>query len=313
MNETADRSAAAALREAALDPRRNAYRPDLADEALRSKVKAERYVTGEPATILRSSVPLRKEPVVTAAFETEALFGEAVRVFDTSADGWAWVQLIADRYVGYVPADTVVYGLPAATHRVRSTGTFIYPVPDIKSPPLLHLSLNSAFEVVETSDRFYRIGTGGFVIARHVAPIEWADRDFVDVAERFLGTPYLWGGKTRVGLDCSALIQLSLAACGIDAPRDSDLLRAEVGEAIDVPAGLAVGEGIEALQRGDIVFWPGHVGVMADSVMLLHANAHHMAVAIETLPEAAKRIKAATGHDVGTIKRLPRLTRSAAI
>jgi cell wall-associated NlpC family hydrolase len=284
-----------------LDPRRHAYRPDLADEALRGKVLAPRYTKGEAATILRTSVPLRKQPVYTAPFETEALFGEAATIFD-SAEGWAWVQLAGDRYVGYVPADALVMGLPPPTHRVKSTGTFIYPEPEIKTPPLLHLSLNSAFAVASSSDRFYELSTGGFVVARHVAEIGWRDRDFVEVAERFLGTPYLWGGKSRIGIDCSGLIQVAMQACGFNPPRDSDLQRAEIGIDVMVPADL------DGLQRGDIVCWPGHVGIMADGVMLLHANAHHMAVAIEPLPEAAARIKASTGKDVSAIRRVSGLT-----
>lgn len=287
------------------DPRRHAYRPDLADEALRGRVVAERYTAGQAATVFRASVPLRKEPVASAPFETEALFGEGVTIFDTSPDGWAWVQLATDRYVGYLPADTLAFGLAAPTHRVKSTGTFVYAVPEIKSPPILHLSLNASFALADTGDRFYQLATGGYIIARHVAEIGWRDRDFVEVAERFLGVPYLWGGKTRIGLDCSGLVQISLAACGIAAPRDSDLQRAEMGDEIAVPADL------DGLERGDIVFWPGHVGILADGVMLLHANAHHMAVAIEPLPEATARIKAATGHDIACIRRLQSLTRVA--
>ena len=285
----------------ALDPRRNAVRDDLASAGLRGKVEAPRFVEGTQAMIARAAVPLRKVPVASAALETEALFGETVRVFDT-ADGWAWVQLDGDRYVGYLPADTLSTAVKLASHRVKATGTFAYAVPDIKSPPIMHLSLNARLSVAETVDRFYRLEGGGYVIARHVAGLDWTDRDFAEVAERFLGTPYLWGGRTRIGLDCSALVQLSLQACGITCPRDSDMQRAELGEPVEAPADF------EGLQRGDLVFWAGHVGIMSDSVMMLHANAHAMSVAFESLPEAAARIKAASGGGIEAIRRLPALT-----
>jgi cell wall-associated NlpC family hydrolase len=291
----------------ALDPRRHPFRPDLAAEVLRGRVDAPRYAAGVPATVLRAAVPLRKVPDAKAGFTTEALFGEAVTIYDT-ADGWAWLQLARDRYVGYVPADTLAADIPTPTHRVKATGTFVYGTPEIKSPPILHLSLNASFAVDESNERFYRLATGGYVFARHVAEIGWHGRDFVEVAERFLGTPYLWGGKTRIGLDCSGLVQVSLQACGIEAPRDSDMQRSELGSEIAIPT---IGEthDLEGLQRGDLVFWPGHVGIMSDGVMLLHANAHHMAVAIEPLPEAASRIKSASGSDIAVIRRLPALSR----
>ena len=281
---------------ASLDPRRNAYRPDLAAESLRGLVEAPRYVTGSPAQIARASVPLRKAPVATAAFETEALFGELATVYDV-ADGWAWVQLAADGYVGYMPADALTADIMASTHRVKTMGTFVYAVPDIKSPPLLHLSLNAGLAVTGMDERFYQLATGGYVIARHVAEQSWRDRDFVEVGERLIGTPYLWGGRTRIGLDCSALVQLSLTACGVQAPRDSDMQRAELGEAIPVP------DDLEGLIRGDLLFWAGHVGIMSDAIMLLHANAHHMAVAFEPLPEAVARIKG-TGSEIVAVKRM---------
>ena len=283
-----------------LDPRRNAFRPDLAAEALRGRVDAPRFEAGRSGRIARPVVPLRKVPQPSAALETEALFGEPLTVFEV-AGGWAWVQLAGDGYVGYLPADTVTYELQPATHKVKAIGTFLYAVPEIKSPPLMHLSLGAQLAVTETEDRFYRLATGGYVISRHVAELGWADRDFVEVAERLLGAPYLWGGKTRIGLDCSALVQLSLAACGIAAPRDSDMQRDELGEAVLIP------DDLEGFQRGDLMFWPGHVGIMSDGIMLLHANAHHMAVAIEPLPEAAARIQG-TGSALVAVKRLPSRT-----
>ena len=279
-----------------LDPRRNAFRAGLAAESLRGLIDAPRFVKGSPAQIARASVPLRKTPVASAGLETEALFGERVQVYDV-AEGWAWVQLEADRYVGYLPADTLTPDVKAATHRVRSIGTFVYAVQDIKSPPILHLSLNSQLCVVETAGPFFQLASGGYVVSRHVAEAGRGERDFVSVAERFLGTPYLWGGKTRIGLDCSALVQLSLNACGIAAPRDSDMQREELGETVPVP------EDLEGLQRGDLLFWNGHVGIMADGIMLLHANAHHMSVSIEPLPEAVARIKS-TGSEIVAVKRL---------
>lgn len=285
-----------------LDPRRHAYRADLADDRLRGMIEASRFVAGTLAQIARAAVPLRKTPVASVGFETEALFGEMVTVYDV-ANGWAWVQLANDGYVGYLPADSLTGSLHEATHRVKAIGTFVYAVPDIKSPPLMHLSINAQLAVSGSDDTFYHLASGGYVFARHVAEMGWRDRDFVEVAERLLGTPYLWGGKSRIGLDCSALVQVSLAACGIAAPRDSDMQRAELGVSVDIPTDLETG-----LQRGDLLFWPGHVGIMADGVMLLHANAHHMAVGIEPLPEAQARIAAVGGALAAVRRMLPMVT-----
>ena len=288
----------------AFDPRRNAVREDLASAALKGKVSAAAFTEGTPAQVARAAVPLRRSPAASAAFETEALFGETLRVFDT-ADGWAWVQLDLDGYVGYVPANTLVPDIVTSTHRVKATGTFVYAEPGMKSPPVQHLSLNARLAVVETVERYSRLATGGYVVSRHCAELAWQERDFVDVAERFLGTPYLWGGRTRIGLDCSALVQLSLMASGFDAPRDSDMQRDELGTHVQIPADF------EGLQRGDLIFWPGHVGIMSDGVMLLHANAHHMLVVNEPLPEASARITSAGGGEITAIRRLPGLTAGA--
>jgi cell wall-associated NlpC family hydrolase len=287
----------------ALDPRRNAFRSDLAALSLRGQVVATRYAAGTVRQVIRPAVPLRREPNPALGLETEALYGEMLKVFD-DAEGWAWVQLQRDRYVGYLPSSALAGDVMPPSHRVKALGTFIYPAADIKTPPIMHLPLNAEVRVAEWGERFCHLERGGFVITRHLAERDRFERDFVDVAERLIGSPYLWGGRTRIGIDCSGLVQMALEASGISAPRDTDMQAAELGEAIPVP------DDLEGLQRGDLVFWKGHVGIMADGVMLVHANAHHMAVAVETLPEAVVRI--GKEQPITTIRRLPGLTRAPA-
>ncbi len=283
-----------------LDPRRNAIRPDLAALSLRGQVVSPRYSAGIVRQVARPAVPLRREPSPAVGLETEALYGELLKVFD-EVDGWAWVQLQKDRYVGYLPSSTLTGDVVPTTHRVKALGTFIYPSADIKTPPIMHIPLNSGVRVAEWGERFCRLENGGFVITRHLAERDRFERDFVDVAERLIGSPYLWGGRTRIGIDCSGLVQMALEAAGISAPRDTDMQMTEIGDAVPIPHDL------EGLQRGDLVFWKGHVGMMADGVMLVHANAHHMAVAVETLPEAVERISK-QGTPIAAIRRLGKLS-----
>ncbi len=211
-----------------LDPRRTVYRRDLAAKSLYGKVSVPRYAQPVPAQVVRSAVPLRDQPSLSRGFLTEALYGELVDVYE-ERDGWAWIQLKRDRYVGYVPADSLTQNIVEPTHRVRALGTFVYPSPDIKTPPVMHLSLNAQVRIVGANETFCALEAGGFVVARHVTETGRFARDFVEIAERFIGTPYLWGGRTRMGIDCSGLVQVSLEAAGMKAPRDTDMQQAELG------------------------------------------------------------------------------------
>ncbi len=277
-----------------LDRRVNAFRPDLADERLRGRVEAERFVAGTLRRIASASTPIRRAARSDGPIDSEALHGEIVRVFEETMEGWAFVQLATDDYVGYVSSDALGALEPAPTHRVSALRTFVYPEADLRKPPLGLLpfgaSLVLAGEAVTRGTPYCLLPGGmGAVFATHVAPVDAEPAlDFVAVAERFLETPYLWGGRTSLGLDCSALVQLSLAAAGIKAPRDSDQQAASLG---DVLADGLDGE----RQRGDLVFWPGHVGILADAETLLHASGYQMEVVAEPLDEAVARIAASAG------------------
>jgi cell wall-associated NlpC family hydrolase len=281
------------------DPRRHAYRADLADARLKGLIEAERYVQGEPRQVVAPALPLRREPRRDSILETETLKGETVTVFAES-EGWAWVQIDRDLYVGYMPSDGLSASIIEPTHRIAALRSYVFPEPDAKSPPLALLSLNALFTVEAEEGKFLALEDGGYVFARHTLPAGEVVRDAVDVAEKFLGTPYLWGGRTSLGLDCSGLVQLAFEAAGYNAPRDADMQAEELGEP------LAWKLGVE-LRRGDLVFWEGHVGIMTSPTDLIHANAHHMAVEIEPLGEARERIKTATGSEVIGVRRLPQI------
>jgi hypothetical protein len=278
----------------ALDPRLTPARPDLAAAHLKGRVEAARFVEGIECEVRDESAPLRREPAPDASLDTEALRGERVTVYETNEEGWCWGQLAADGYVGWLPANALATPGPAATHKVAVLRTLAFPGRSIKLPPVAAFSLGCRIAVIREEPPF-AVTSSGHVPARHLAPLDTAEPDFVAVAERFLGVPYLWGGKTSLGIDCSGLVQIALTAAGIACPRDSDMQERALGEAIAAdPADL---------RRGDLVFWKGHVAIVRDGETMLHANAFHMAVAAEPIAEAAARI-AAGGSPITAIKRL---------
>jgi cell wall-associated NlpC family hydrolase len=267
-------------------PRLTPARPDLAARYLEGKIAAGRFADGVAREVIEPTVPLRRLPSPEALLDTEALRGERVTVYETSEEGWAWGQLDADGYVGFIPANGLAAPGPAPTHRVSALRTLVFPTPSLKLPPIGALPLGARVAVLRTESRFALTASGGYVPAQHLSPVNSREPDFVAVAERFLGTPYLWGGKTGLGLDCSGLVQVALTACGIRSPRDSDMQVAALGEVV------AHGP----LRRGDLIFWKGHVAIARDETTMIHANAFHMAVAIEPIEQAIARIRATAGE-----------------
>jgi len=280
----------------AFDPRVTPARPDLAAKHLEGKIQAARFVEGRPCEVIEPQAPLRRAPSPDAPLETEALKGERVTVYEMTDEGWAWAQLADDSYVGFMPANAISDPGPAPTHKVAALRTLVFPGPSIKLPPTETLALGCRVGVAQFEEPFAVTVTGQYLPSRHLAPIGARETDFVCVAERFLDTPYLWGGKTNFGIDCSGLVQVSLGACGIACPRDSDMQERTVGEPISPTIDLS------QLARGDLLFWRGHVAIVRDSSSLIHANAFHMAVTIESIAVATTRIRAG-GYELTSVRR----------
>lgn len=270
------------------DKRITPARADLAAAHLKGKVEAPRYVEGEKRSICVGRASLRTEGDFGATQATELLHGEIFTVYDQQGD-WIWGQAESDLYVGYLFHMDAgpVFSTNATVSALMAP---VFSEADLKTPLYDKLPLNSRVKAEELDGVYVNIGYG-FLHKRSLAP--QMEKDFVTIAQRFLGVPYVWGGKTQAGLDCSGLIQTSLQVVGKAAPRDTDMMEKALGDAV----------ALSDLRRGDLVFWKGHVGVMLDAQSLLHANAFHMEVAVEPLTEAMARIEPVAGP-VTKVKRL---------
>jgi cell wall-associated NlpC family hydrolase len=285
------------------DPRLTPARPDVAAKHLEGKVEAARFVAGEEFEISGALAPLRRAPSSDAELLTQALKGEHVTIYDRNSEGWAWGQLNSDGYVGWLPDQALKKPAGQPTHKVAALLTLAFPGPSIKLPPVETLAMGSLLTVRRDEGSFAVTGEGWYLPRQHLGPIEHHASDFVAVAEMFVGTPYLWGGKSSLGVDCSGLVQISLAAAGVTCPRDSDMQQEGLGQALDR-------NDRKNLRRGDLIFWKGHVAIARDAETIVHANAYHMATKIEDTREAITRIKA-SGSGVAAIKRLSQAASSA--
>lgn len=281
-----------------LDHRQHPYRDDLAAAYLEGHVTAERYLPGERRRMTVGVADLRRHPAPDAPLDSQLLAGEVITVYDQKS-GWAWVQNDTDGYVGYLEDGVFEDSLPEPTHSVTALRSFVFPDPDLKCRPLDLLSFSSPVSATdeEPTNGFLPLVGGGWIYAKHLSPVDDLATDYVETALAFLGTPYFWGGRSSVGLDCSALVQLALARAGIACPRDSDQQEATIGEALPVE---------EPAQRGDLLFSAGHVAIALDAERVVHANAYAMAATIEATGDLAARVKQMDGQGLRT-RRRPRL------
>nr|WP_276562501.1 NlpC/P60 family protein [Hoeflea prorocentri] len=279
-----------------MDPRLNLFRPDLADIRLKDTLLADRYVAGKRHWVTTPVLDLKLEPDDASGIGTQALLGEDLDLFE-ERNGWCWVQLKEDGYVGYVRADGIAKIGLEATHRVSVPRTFVYSEADLRSPVVNACSMGSRLaltgETTTRGARYLDLAGGGAVVARHVELLAHHVSDYVDVAGQFVQTPYLWGGRSGFGIDCSGLVQLSMAACGRDVLRDTDMQERSIGQPV------ACKDDYSDLLRGDLVFWKGHVAIVESSNDVLHASGHAMQVVREPLSDAIERIRPLYGLPTG--------------
>ena len=264
-----------------LDPRLNAYRDDLADERLRRVVAAPRYVRGRAARVVVGRAPVRHGPAPEAEIDTFYHYGEALLVFD-EAGGRAWCQSQFDGYVGYVEARDIGFGAPpAATHFVATSGSYAYAAADLRSAAHDFLPRHSAVVVAETGlvtrgTEYVRLDTGCYLPRACLSYEMPRSPDIVEAATLYLGCPYLWGGRSWLGIDCSGLVQNAFRDIAVTVPRDTDMQEGTIGDRVE--AGRETD-----LRRGDLLYLPGHVLIDAGDGAVIHADGASMMVRRESL------------------------------
>jgi cell wall-associated NlpC family hydrolase len=281
------------------DPRTTPVRDDLAAAALKDDFPGRRYAQGEDYQVIVDGTPVTFIPDDSARLESELIRGEIFTVYD-KIDGWCWGQNRRDNYVGYVPGESLRSEIVAADHQVVTRSTHTYPAPDIKRRPTGELGMSAEVKVVDAQEGFLQIDTGEWIFARHLAGTDYATGNIIDTAYRFIGTPYVWGGRSFRGLDCSALIQIALRMAQIEAPRDSDQQAASIGT--EVP--MADRNDLSRIENGDLIFFPGHVGIYLEHWRFLHANAYDMRVSVHNLSDVLDRANAEEAG-ITTIRRVP--------
>jgi hypothetical protein len=274
------------------DPRVHAVRRDIADIALADWIFAPHYAQAEPRLIAQPSTMLRTAPQPDATAGSQLLFGETFHVLDVQG-GWAWGYCGHDHYVGYIAADALAAPF-VPTHLIAVREAPVFSEASIKASVRMTLALGARVEGAMGGD--FVETDQGFVHRRHVAPIDATLGDPVSIAERLLGAPYLWGGRGAGGVDCSGLVQIALMLAGHDCPRDSDQQGAALGRELATN---------EPHARGDLIFFPGHVGLMVDAESLLHANAWWMGVVVEPLEDVLARLRPQHENPLTSARRLP--------
>lgn len=264
-----------------LDSRVTPIRDGIAARSLEGIVAAEVYLDPTPMTCALAATGVHREPSLGSEQMDQLLFGERFEVLEEEG-AFVLGQASRDGYVGYVAAAALAPPAPAPTHRVAALRTYAFQGPSIKSRAMSLLSLNSLVAVEAQEGRLAKVAGSGWVTVEHLSPIGVFEDDPAAVAERFVGAPYLWGGRESLGVDCSGLVQQALFACGRACPRDADQQQA-LGREIDRAD----------FGRGDLVFWKGHVAIGVDAGRIVHANGHHMMTVVEPLEAAVERIKAA--------------------
>jgi cell wall-associated NlpC family hydrolase len=279
------------------DPRVTPARGDIAARHLEGTVDADRFVDGTPYQVSEARLAMREKPGDGERQAAELLFGEIFTAYEEK-DGWCWGQAATDDYVGYVRRDGLRAEIRDATHMVAAPWSLLFPGPDLKLPPIGALPMLASVAVDKEDKGYTRLSTGGWLWAGHLVPPGDTAPDYVATARLFIGVPYLWGGKTFMGLDCSGLVQVALQRAGIACPRDTDMQAAALGSAVPWDGDDSV------FQTGDLLFFPGHVVFVSAPNTALHANAHHMMTAEEPLDGMLKRFREKLSIDVTAVRRL---------